>query len=346
MMIGRIPRRLLIVGILTAAIGCDNVSWGGMSLSLEGPPGDTLAPPTRAPGSEAAASPQRIEYGPLLYAGIRQGDSALVVPVAELVDGRLQPLPQGDSATQLAGQVLEERLFPGPELTLFHQGTRIGTLTVSSPLGTTTDYCPPRAQALGHLELIPSAFGAQRFLAFEKSPGRQRPYGLFQTMAVERTQQNAAQNLAGEALNQLGAQWPPALQNIRQDLQVFQLSTGEAPSVVASFLFQDQMGVGPAPGESYSLLILGEPRGTGFDRAFTWYRRVGDEGKGAPRFFSRMDWDGDGEEELLLEVFGAETQWWAALDREDGSWTIAFQDPCGAPEALGPSGEGSLGGSR
>jgi hypothetical protein len=106
------------------------------------------------------------------------------------------------------------------------------------------------------------------------------------------------------------------------------------------------MGVGPAPDESYSLLILGESLGTRFDRAFTWYRRVGDEGKGSPRFFSRMDWDGDGEEELLLEVFGADARWWAALDREDGSWTLAFQDPCGAPEAQNPPEEGSQGGSR
>ena len=37
-MIGRIPRWFLMVGIVTATFGCDNVSWGGMSLSLEGPP--------------------------------------------------------------------------------------------------------------------------------------------------------------------------------------------------------------------------------------------------------------------------------------------------------------------
>jgi hypothetical protein len=345
-MIGRIPHWLLIVGIVTATNGCDNVSWGGMSLRLEGPPGDTLAPPPGAPGTESDAGPQRIHYGPLLYAGIRQGDSALVVPVAEFIDGRLQPLPQGEAAIQLAGQVLEERLSPGQKLTLFHQGTRIGTLTVSSPLGTATDYCPPRAQALGHLELIPSASGAQRFLALENPSGRQWPFGVFQTLAAERAQRNAAQNLAGEALNQLRAQWPAALQNIRQDLQLFQLSTGETPSVVASFLFQDQMEVGAAADEAYSLLILGEPRGTRFERTFTWYRRVGDEGKGAPRFFSWMDWDGDGEEEVLLEVFGEEARWWAALDRENGVWSVAFQDSCGGIETQGPPEEDAQGGSR
>jgi len=345
-MIRRIPHWLLMVGIVTAAMGCDNVSWGGMSLSLEGPPGDSLAASPGAPGSEPDSSPGRIEYGPLLYAGIRQGDSARVVPVAEFVGGRLQPLPQGEAAIRLAGQILEERLSPGQELTLFHQGTRIGTLTLSSSYGTNAEYCPPRAEALGSLELIPSASDADRFLAVEESPGRQWPRGLFQILAPGREHRNAAQNLAGEALNQLRAQWPPALQDIRQDLQLFQLSNGEGPGVVASFLFQDQMGIGPAPDDSYSLLVIGEPRGTRFDRTFTWFRPAGDEGKGAARFFSWMDWDGDGEEEIMLEIFGAEARWWAALDRQDGRWSLAFQDPCGAPAPQGPSEEGASGGPR
>jgi hypothetical protein len=54
-----------------------------------------------------------------------------------------------------------------------------------------------------------------------------------------------------------------------------------------------------------------------------------------------MDWDGDGEEEILLEVFGADARWWAALDRENGAWSIAFQDPCGALEVRDTPGQQS-----
>ena len=330
-MIGRIPHWLLLAGIVTAGIGCDNVSWGGMSLSLEGPPTDTLPPPG-TPGSESDADLQRIEYGPLLFAGIRQGDSAIVVPVAELVDGVLRPFPQGEPANRLAGQILEERLSPGQELTLYDLGARIGTLTVSSPLGTTTEYCPSRAEALGRIELIPSASNAQRFLALEKSQAPPQRSGLFRPMAPERAQRNAASGLAGEALNQLRAPWPASLQDIQQDLQVVQLSQDEAPSVVATFIFRDQLTVGPAPDDAYALMVLGEPRGPRFDRTFTWYRRVEEDGKGAPRVFSWMDWDGDGEEEILLEVLGAEARWWAALDREDAGWIVSFQDSCGGLE--------------
>jgi hypothetical protein len=329
---GRIPHWILIVGIVTAANGCDNVSWGGMSIRLEGPPGDTLVPSSEDTGAGGEDGPLRIEYGPLLYAGTRQGDSALVVPVAELVDGKLRALPQGDSALLMVDQIREERLAPGQKLNLFHQGTRIGTLLLSSSSGAGTDYCPPRALALGQLELIPSAAEAERFLALDEALGAHGSPGPLRTSIVDRAQWNAAHNLAGEALNQLRAQWPGALQDIRQDIQSLPLSNDGGPAVVASFLFQDQLGIGPASDASYALFILGEPRGTRLDRTFTWYRRVGEDGKGAPRFFSSMDWDGDGDEEILLEVFGADARWWAALDRENGAWSIAFQDPCGTLE--------------
>ncbi|NNM05156.1 MAG: hypothetical protein HKO65_08650 [Gemmatimonadetes bacterium] len=334
----RLPHWLGMVGIVTAAFGCDNVSFGGMSVSLEGPPRDSLDTEGGTSVIDPDAGPTRFRYGPLLYAGARQGDSVLVVPVGELVEGRLEPLPAGEAGVRLAEQILEERLMPSRKLTLFQQGGRVGTLTVSSALGTSSEYCSPRAQAIGTAELIPSASGSARFLALEQSVGEERPYGIFQTSSVERPHRIGIQNLGGEALNDLRAQWPGTLQNIREDLQVLRISDDQNPSIIGTFLFQDQMAVGPAPDPAYSLMILGELQGVRFTRAFTWYRRVGDEGKGAPRFFSKLDWDGDGEEELLLEVFGAESRWFAALEKEGGSWTLAFQDPCGAPgDGPGPS---------
>ena len=84
-MIGRVPRCLLVVGIVTAASACDNVSWGGFDLSLQGPSADTLTPPS--PGEEEPSPegvdtplPPTVALAPLLYAGAREGDSAWVVP--------------------------------------------------------------------------------------------------------------------------------------------------------------------------------------------------------------------------------------------------------------------------
>jgi hypothetical protein len=239
----------------------------------------------------------------------------------------------------LAGQILQERLTVGSSLLLFDAGTRVGTLVVASATGPTGEFCSPRPQAHGHLELVPSAAGVERFLALEAGAGPDVPFATHQVFEPQRTHRIVAQNLGGEALNELRAPWPATLQSIRQDLQVFRLSGTEEPAVVATFLFQDQMMIQPAPDGGYSLLILGEARGNRFQRTYTWFRSVGEEGKGAPRLFGTMDWDGDGEDEILLEVLGSESRWWAGLERSNGTWDVAFQDPCGVagqlPESLG-----------
>ena len=339
-MIGRIPRWFLIVGIVTAASGCDNVSFGGMSVSLQPPPGDSLES-TSGGGAAEPEGPAYIDYGPLLYAGTRIGDSAVVVPVGELVDGGLRPLPAGPRGAQLANQILQERLTTGSRFTVFDAGTRVGTFMVATATEPTGEYCSPRPQAQGHMELVPSAAGVERFLALEADAETAPPFGPYQTFVPDRGHRIAAQNLGGEALNELRAPWPTALQNIRQDLQVFQLSGAQGSFVVATFLFQDQMVVQPAPDGGYSLLILGEAQGNRFRRNYTWFRSVAEEGKGAPRYFSWMDWDSDGEDEILLEVLGSDSRWWAGLERSGEGWEATFQDPCGVTGQVPEAQEGT-----
>jgi hypothetical protein len=196
------------------------------------------------------------------------------------------------------------------------------------------------------MELVPSAAGVERFLALEADAEADPPFGSYQTIVPDRGHRIAAQNLGGEALNELRAPWPAALQDIRQDLQAFQLSGADGSSVVATFLFQDQMAVQPAPEGGYSLMILGEAQGNRFRRSYTWFRPVGEEGKGAPRYFSWMDWDADGEAEILLEVLGADSRWWAALERSAGGWEATFQDPCGVTGQIPEAQQGTQDGPR
>ena len=76
-------------------------------------------------------------------------------------------------------------------------------------------------------------------------------------------------------------------------------------------------------------MVLGEPRGPDFNLAYSWYRPVASSGKGAPRFFSRLDWDGDGDEEILLEILGEDRRWFAALNRISDGWVLTYEAPCG-----------------
>ncbi len=342
MMIGRIPRWFLAVGIVTAAIGCDNVSWGGVKVRLEGPPVDSTASPGDSgagePGGAAAPELRIPALGDLLYAGFREGDSAWITPVAELREGHLQALPQGDVGELVGEAILRDRLQPGRKLTLFQEGVRIGTLTLSSPGSMSEEYCPPRPVAGGILELTLPAMEAQRFLALGDSLGGSWSFGAYAPLESEYAQRAASLDLAAAAITDVGARWPPSLLNIRADLQVFPLPGREEAGVAATFLFDDQLAVRPPPEDAYSLMIVGERKGGSFTRTYTWYRTAGVEGKGAPRLFARLDWDRDGADEILLEVFGARARWWASLDRLGDSWQLEFQDPCGSPEGESSTG--------
>lgn len=329
-MIGRVPHRLLLVGIVMAASACDNVSWGGMELGLRSPEGDTVATPPDSIQAEEAGPPAP-DLGPLLYAGVREGNRGRVFPVAEITQAGLQPLSTGPSRGELNEWILATRLGPGRPLALFHQGVRIGSMEVETGDVGSDPFCGPRAQATGHLQLTPEGAEVQRFLAMDAERARGISFEPFETLSSVYEQRVASLNLGAEAIPLVGATWPPSLLEIRQDLRVFALPGGEAPAVLATFVFRDQLRVGPAPDNAYALMVMGEPRGSTFDLAFTWYRNVGAQGKGAPRYFSRLDWDRDGDQEILLEVLGEETRWFAAINRGPDGWVLTYEDPCGIP---------------
>jgi hypothetical protein len=336
-MIGRIPRWLSVVGIVMAASACDNVSWGGFTLRLEGPDADTTgtASDTTLTVSSGDVS---ASLGPVLYVGARSGNTAELVPVAEITDVGLQPIVSGDGAEAARRRILQQRLQAGGELVLFHQGARVGSLVVETVDTVSGTYCAPHLRASGHLLLVPEASDAERFLGLDPQAGNPFPFESYQDLSSVYDQRVASLNLGAEAVPLVGAEWPPSLLDIREDLQVLDLPGTEGPAVMATFLYQDRLQVGPAPEEAYSLMILGEPRGPRFDLTYTWYRPVATEGKGAPRYFSRMDWDRDGQDEILLEVLGSDSRWFAAIDRKTDGWETIYQDPCGAPGAQGGGG--------
>jgi len=336
-MIGRIPRWLLVVGIVIVASGCDNVSWGGVEISLEGPAADSAIAQQDTAELQAPPDPA-VSLGPLLYAGTRTGNRARVVPVAEITETGLHPLPGGPEGIETNDRILQGRFRAGTELVLFSQGVRVGALVLDQGSLVGGTYCQARPEGAGQLLLSPDAAGMERFLALDRPSGNRYPFGPYQELSSTYDQRVASLNLGAEAIPLVGASWPPSLLEIRQDLQILDLPGEEDPAVLATFVYRDQLGVGTAPAEAYALMILGEPQGAGFELAYTWYRPVGAEGKGVPRYFSRMDWDGDGQEEILLEVFGSDTRWFAAMDRGPEGWQTVYQDTCGTQGTQGGGG--------
>jgi hypothetical protein len=322
-------RWLLLAVILTGLSGCDNVSWGGVDVRLEGP-ADTTAITPVSPTDEATerALPE-LPTEPILLAGSRSGATASLTVVGMVRGDELGAFPSDEELPGFHDHFARTLLAPGTELVLFSDGARVGRMTVSEA-ETDTRFCVPRPTARGVVELVPGAEGAERMLALLDPAATDRPFDAFRPLEHTYGQRVASLNLASGAIQRSGAPWPPSLLESRADVQALQIPGAEQPSVVATFLFGDRLEVAPVDrGNAYSLFLMASPGSNGYQTDFAWYRQVDRDGKGAPRYFGHMDWDGDGDNEVLLEVLGSESRWFAGLAQRDDSWVRTFEDPCG-----------------
>ena len=327
-------RWLVIAVILTAAQGCDNVTWGGIDVRLQAPPpsdsADFASLDVRADPTEAAEDPQAPEVGPFLLAGERNGARATLTVVGTVSGDAVMGFPSDAEEPGYRDRFTRDMLAPGAEFVLFSEGVRVGRL-VADATSLDTRYCVPRPSVSGTLELVPSASTATTFLAMPARHARPRPYDAYRALDHNYDQRVASLQMATAAIPQVGAAWPASVLNMRADMQVFQLPGSAAPTIAASFLNQDQLIAQAAPPAAYSIFLLGEMSGEEYRASYVWYRPVATQGKGAPRFYDHLDLDGNGADEVILEVFGPDSRWFVSLARRGGAWMTAFQEPCGQP---------------
>lgn len=323
-------RWLLLAVILTAPSGCDNVTWGGTEVHLQGP-GDQPEKPVEeqveAPQEEAPVA--GVPEGPLLLAGTREGDSVRLVVVGTVHGGGIDALP-ADRGPDFMDAVIRQRLAPGTSVVLFSDGSRVGHTTVAAAR-IDDRFCQPRPSVSGVIELVPGAASARRFLALVDPGAANRPYTRYRSQDHDYDQRVASLALAQETIRQTGAAWPTSVLESRADIQAFSLPEGPTPAFAATFLIGDRLAVAPPTSENaYSIFVMGVRNSDGYTSAFSWYRLYRDDGKGAPRYFDHLDWDGDGTSEVLLDVFGADHRWFAALTQRNDTWVRSFQDACGS----------------
>ena len=317
---------LAIAVILTVATGCDNVTWGGIEVEL-------MPPPTSAGGSAEDASlqedpaPARIP-GALLLAGLRDGSRATLAVVGEVHGDSLAAFP--NPAYPEDAERLAEIMSVGSEWILFAEGVRVGRLRADQT-GTADQYCTPRGSVSGIVEMVPQASAAERLLALPASDAAQRGYGDYVTLARDYDHGVATLTIAQEVIPRVGAPWPTeGVLAARSDIQAVQLAGMDRQAVMATFLSRDQLAVAPPGQGAYAVFVLGVPTAGGYREGYSWYRAVDTDGKGAPRYFSHLDWDGDGDSEILLDVFGSNRRWYAGLSQRQGEWVRTFQDVCGS----------------
>ncbi|MFW5947372.1 MAG: hypothetical protein ACOCUW_02660 [Gemmatimonadota bacterium] len=302
--------------MVTAAGGCDNVEWGGIDL-------DVVPPPTR----DTDAVPDTVStltVGPILL-HVRGEDPATIVPVGQVDDAGLATIPPDADSTAFTARFARTFLAPGAQLTVFRHGRAAGTVTIDSTVATPPDACGPLPRAVGTVRLDRPTDTAE-FLALAgpgATPGTAPPPG---SLERQRRMEVVGDMLANDALRARGIAVGAGAD--RQQLQPFPLAGSPDPGFTAGYLVGDSLAVG-GDDDGAALFMVFVPRGqTGYDTAYVGFADYGEDGKAAPRLIDFMDWDGDGNAELLLEVFGRSTRWFRVVAFVDGRWQTVFADRC------------------
>ena len=199
-------------------------------------------------------------------------------------------------------------------------------------------YCSVRPGVRGRIELLPDASTVQKFLAVPAREGSELGYSTYSPVAQTTDLRNTSLRMVLRVLRGVGVFFPGDVRDIRQDIQVFRAQPGATPTVVATFVSDDDLAVGPAPRQAYSIFLMADDNGADYRRTYVDYRLNSSDGKGAARYFDHLDIDGDGSDEVVLEVMGERSMWLSTLSRRGGAWVEEYRDPCGlASMSSGPA---------
>lgn len=317
-------KHLLVVAvILTTGTGCDNVEFGGLDIALRAPESATGRTRVALAPLETAEEPDTDRA--LLLAGMRQGATGRFIVVGEVDSDTLRPFPN----EQLSGS--EERMAkligPGSEWAVFSEGVRVGRMIAQST-SPAIGFCGARTAISGVVELVATAASAERLLAMPADEVNQ-PYEEYREISDTYEQRVATLAIAGDAIPRYGAQWPElGMLNARDHIQAFQLRNTPGQSIAATFMIGDNLEVGDPGQGAYSLFVMGHENDSGYVESYTWFHDTAEDGKAAPRYFDHLDWDGDGLDEILLDVFGDQKRSFAALSRQGDRWVRTYQDNC------------------
>jgi hypothetical protein len=302
------------------ASGCDNVAWGGVEMELMPPPPAEPGTPAEVVAVPEEPAPPPEVARPLLLAGTRDEAAATLVVIGELGDSGVVSA----TATSLASGAT-----PGSEWILFADGARVGRMRAET-VAPAQGYCPATPSLSGTIELVPTAAEVERFVALPATRAGDVAYEPHRTLEDQYDQRVASLTFAQEAIPRLGAEWPEGgVLPTRADIQAFQAAGTDAPTLAASYVYRDGFSVGDPAEGAYALFNLSSRQGGQYRETFLWFQEADSLGKAVPRYFGHADVDGDGEGEIVLDVFGSERRWHAVLEQTDGGWTRSFESPCG-----------------
>jgi len=322
------PFRLAACLIVIAALGCDNVQWGGAELAFVPPPPkeQEAGPADEEPGED------RLPEGPLLHLVRAEGGGiGTLIPVAEISGDSLRRLEANDWE-RYGNRLIAEHYRPGDELALFRAGTRVGTFVIQSAEIPPASVCPRVPRVTGVMELGPGAGDATEFLALRKADAPAPPQPAAAPQPT-RAMQVLAPIIAERLLRARSAPLPGNWQRAMAQLTPIPIAGSADPGFAATFLVGDTLGPGLDDVGSSLLFVAAPQAQSGYEPVHAEYNDYASTGKAAPRVVDYLDWDRDGQVELLLEYYGVADTWFAALGRTGNRWRTIFQHRCPPPAA-------------
>lgn len=319
--------RLAALVIVTLLPSCDNVDWGGAEIAIVPPP------PKASDTQDTGGGPEeeRLPDGPVLYYVTSGPGGATMIPVAEISgDSLLAVGPRSD--WELYGRrFIAEHLREGAEFTLYRGGARVGTLIVRSAGIPGAAVCPRVPTATGVLELVTGAEQAPEFLAIPQPQARGAPAPAFVPAEPSSRVRFVAPILAEQLLRARGAPLPNNWARAMVQLTPFPLEGTTDPAFAATLLLSDSLGVG-LDDEGYSLFFIGRPADqAAYDTAYAAFADYARDGKAARRLIDYLDWNRDGQPELLLEVYSTRGRWFEAVGQGARGWRRTLSTRCETP---------------
>lgn len=313
----RISARIAAVLILTAAPGCDNVGWGGADIEIVPPPPRATPLPTGTDEGELAQ--MGLPTGPVLFHLTRTDEGTRLVPVAEVSGDSLRALrrPAGVAPDVYESRFTETVIPPGSQFDVFRRGARVGTYVVQGA-------GPPNRcgvpTAFGNATVVAAAADAPQFIAFRRGLGPEIR-GEYTPPPMTGSIRTYASIVAERLILQAGLPRPRSWTGALRSLDPVEIAEGAHPEMAATYLVGDSLGIGPADAQGYSVFYLADyETRRGYAPVYSEIRDYRRTGKAAPTLLDYLDWDQDGEQELLIRVFGRDVAWYQVVGRRGGKW--------------------------
>lgn len=313
--------------MLTVVTSCDNVGWGGADVAI-------VPPPPKATNLPASAEDlaEKLPEGPILFYVVPDQGGGTMVPVGQISGDSLLPLRAKKDVGLYAGRFIAANMRRGSEFALYRNGARVGTFVVQNATQPDPKSCPALPRAQGTLELSSGAEQIPEFLAIAKPHAPEIHRQVAFPTEPTRSMQVIAPILAEKMIRARHAELPGNWLRAMAQLKPFPIANARDPGFTATFLVGDELQTG-GDNLGYSVFFIGVPGAQfGYDTVFVKFTNYPTDSKAAPRVVDILDWNRDGQADLLLQMYGNTDTWFEAVGRDErGKWRTTFKDRCEKP---------------